>query len=170
MRYTRRMSDLERDLQSRPQPCRVYRNIRRACWSIQQRDGSKGWRVVAHATWAHLTDASFVVSQAGRARVLRQGRKNVHAYVVGNLTGWGSEEKSAGYVDKKAEDQGSFQVVYNPWNAPRFEALAKGDGEPMRIAMYHADKALLGNRLWVPSADATAASLEGMRHLNPGEV
>ncbi len=41
--------------------------------------------VVAHAKGAALDDAKTIVSQAGRERVFREGRKNVHAYIEGNL-------------------------------------------------------------------------------------
>lgn len=42
-------------------------------------------RVVAHAKGVALDDARTIVSQAGRERVLREGRKNVHAYIEGYI-------------------------------------------------------------------------------------
>lgn len=41
--------------------------------------------VVQHCTRVELSDPHFVVSEAGRQRVLAEGRKNVHAWVEGTL-------------------------------------------------------------------------------------
>jgi hypothetical protein len=60
----------------------VYRNIRTGLYSI--RDCRTG-RVVDRRAEVWLADATFRVSQAGRLRVLREGRKNVHAGVRGRL-------------------------------------------------------------------------------------
>lgn len=59
---------------------RVYWNLHKRLFSVQV----KG-RVVAHATHVYLSNVTFRVSKAGRTRVLDTGRKNVHAFVVGNL-------------------------------------------------------------------------------------
>jgi len=48
------------------------------------RDKKTG-RVVAHADAVHLTQAKFIVGQKGRERVIREKRKNVHAFIEGNL-------------------------------------------------------------------------------------
>lgn len=59
---------------------KVYWNFHRKCFSVQVRG-----RVVAHCTSLALLHAHFQVSAAGRARVLREGRKNVHAFIIGYL-------------------------------------------------------------------------------------
>lgn len=59
---------------------KVYWNFHRKCFSVQV-----GGRVVAHATRVTLASVRFRVSEAGRQRVLRDKRKNVHAYVTGDL-------------------------------------------------------------------------------------
>ena len=61
-------------------PVRVYRNLTRDCYSIQQ-----GGIVKAHADSVALEDVSWTVSQPGRRRVIRDGKKNVHAFAVGHL-------------------------------------------------------------------------------------
>ena len=63
----------------------IYRNLHKDCWSVRSRERSNYGRVVGHVHCAVLKDAKFVVSQAGRDRVLREKRKNVHAVVRGNL-------------------------------------------------------------------------------------
>ena len=57
--------------------CRVYRNLRHSCYSIQRHILGR-WLVVAHADRLMLTNVSFKVSEAGRNRVLKTRQKNVH--------------------------------------------------------------------------------------------
>lgn len=61
-------------------PVRVFVNPKRGCYSIMQ-DG----RVKASAKQIRLRDATFLVRESGRQRMLRENRRNVHAYVVGEL-------------------------------------------------------------------------------------
>tara|TARA_Y100000310_G_C20439322_1_gene695287 strand:+ start:367 stop:774 length:408 start_codon:yes stop_codon:yes gene_type:complete len=63
----------------------IYRNLHKNCWSVRSRESHNYGRVVAHASSLILDDAKFVVSQAGRNRVLKEKKKNVHAVVRGNL-------------------------------------------------------------------------------------
>ena len=58
----------------------VYRNLHKKCWSI--RSVVTG-RVVAHKSDATVANAKFIVQPAGRAKVLREKKKNVHAFVRG---------------------------------------------------------------------------------------
>jgi hypothetical protein len=65
----------------------VYYNLNRHCLSVRAMDGEHAHLVIAHATSVQLGDVNFRVSAAGRARVLRERRKNVHAGLVGQLQG-----------------------------------------------------------------------------------
>lgn len=58
----------------------VYYNLHKKCFSIRH----KGI-VISHANTVKLADVTFVVRKAGRERVLREKKKNVHAFVRGNL-------------------------------------------------------------------------------------
>lgn len=60
----------------------VYYNIRKHVYSIRDK---KSKLVLCHAVSVTLKNASFKISQKGRERVLREGVKNVHAYVVGEF-------------------------------------------------------------------------------------
>lgn len=60
----------------------VYRNLSQGCWSVKDRSDG---RVIGRADAVIVTDATFVVQPAGRAKVLREGQKNVHAFVRGTL-------------------------------------------------------------------------------------
>ena len=56
----------------------IYFNLHKKVWSVRQ-DG----KVVAHTKYIMLKDARFLVGQAGRKKVLREKKKNVHAGVSG---------------------------------------------------------------------------------------
>jgi len=102
----------------------VYRNLRRGGYSIMH----KG-RVIEHRQSLTLSPASFIVSPAGRARVLREGRKNVHAFVKGELEG---RQDAAVRLDE-AEKLGFMKaekVTYNPYKAGSFMS----GGEPVKGA------------------------------------
>ena len=64
--------------------CRIYYNLHRKCWSVQEKIPSRGWIVVDHASEVFLEEMTFQVSEAGRQRVIRTKRKNVHAFGIGN--------------------------------------------------------------------------------------
>lgn len=88
-------------------PVWVYRNVRRKrdappLYSIMQ-----GGRVVGHCHSLMLQNVRFVVREGGRQRVLREQRKNVHAFVVGHIV-----ESCFG-----ADMNGTFPVhiSYNPY-------------------------------------------------------
>lgn len=60
----------------------VYKNLRNGLWSV--RSTATG-RVIDHRSHLYVTDAKLVVQPAGNARVRATGRKNVHAFVRGEL-------------------------------------------------------------------------------------
>lgn len=67
---------------------RVYFNLHKRLFSVQEKvNGS--WKVVKHVEGVVLKNARFIVSEKGRQRVLREGRKNVHGYVEGFLFDYG---------------------------------------------------------------------------------
>lgn len=64
-------------------PVFVYRNLHgdaESLYSIRQ-----GGLVVAHTNDVLLENATFVVNKKGWERCLREGRKNVHAFVRGRV-------------------------------------------------------------------------------------
>ena len=54
-------------------------------YSVKALDGDNKGRVIARSSHVMLGDVRPKVSQAGRRKVLREGRKNVHAGLVGTL-------------------------------------------------------------------------------------
>ena len=63
----------------------VYFNLRKKTFSVKALQGINKGRVIIHSDDVVIENAEFKVSQAGRNRVLQEKRKNVHAYVVGEL-------------------------------------------------------------------------------------
>ena len=61
----------------------VYFNLHKYIWSVRS---ARTGRVILHTDKVHIRDPEFVVRQAGRNRVLREGKKNVHAFVRGDAT------------------------------------------------------------------------------------
>ncbi len=61
-------------------PVRVFKNLKYGCYSIMQRGVIR-----ASAKQVRLSDVEFRVRESGRQRMLRERRKNVHAFAVGRL-------------------------------------------------------------------------------------
>lgn len=98
----------------------VYRNLHRACWSIKAVDGTNAGRVVGHADELSVFGPCFKVGEAGRQRVIAEGRKNVHAGVVGTLA--------------NEEGHQHVRVTYNPYAAPTFTDAESGS--PVTEALF----------------------------------
>lgn len=65
---------------------KVYFNLHRKCYSIKAMEGPRYGKVIAHAKAVLMLGCTFKVSEAGRQRGLREGKKNVHAGIVGMLS------------------------------------------------------------------------------------
>ena len=87
-----------------------YWNLHRKTWSVKALEGPNKGRVVQHADTVLLSEARPKVSEAGRQRVLRERRKNVHAGVVGHLSYAGDTQLAT--TDRR--------VSYNPYKGPSF--------------------------------------------------
>lgn len=88
----------------------VYRNLRRDCLSLQQ-DGL----IVGYAEAVILTNVEFRVRESGRQRVLREQRKNVHAFAIGLL-----EEAHTTPYTWILDAVQARQISYNPYRFPTF--------------------------------------------------
>lgn len=105
----------------------VYRNLHykdRVVWSGKS---VKLGRVMFHLPVVLMQDCKFKVSKAGRERVLRERKKNVHAGVVGTLTPFTIETWADPWV----------RVKYNPYKGPTFVRV--DNGEPI----FEAKKVLI---------------------------
>lgn len=99
----------------------VYYNLRKKKLSVKALVGTRKGRVIAHMEVINLKDVSFKVSQAGRQRVLREKRKNVHAGVVGTL----ARSYEMPFVDRR--------VRYNPYLNETFVDM---EGTPVYNAAF----------------------------------
>jgi L-fucose mutarotase/ribose pyranase (RbsD/FucU family) len=99
----------------------VYKNLHKKCYSVKL---LKTGRVIAHVDEITLWDASFKVSEAGRQRVIKEKRKNVHAGVVGIVAN----------VNILCQLKG---VTYNPY---KFDSFIMRDNE---LPIYNAQVARL---------------------------
>lgn len=104
-----------------------YLNIRNKLFSIRH----KG-KVVERSSFVILSRAKFVVSEAGRKRVLMTKHKNVHAFVRGELSSASDIKypKNSGYFE-----QGAFkEAYYNPYITEFF--IDRKTREPLHEAEY----------------------------------
>lgn len=88
----------------------VYYNLHYHVFSIKE--GGRNGRLLTHAAVCELSDATFEVEYSGRARAIRQGRKNVHAYVVGSLRAL-SWDKLSEEHEQKLFNIGYFEATYD---------------------------------------------------------
>ena len=102
----------------------VYFNLHKYTWSVRQ--CSTG-RVILHTDKVHIRDPKFVVRKSGRERVLREGKKNVHAFVRGDITVFHDlrPDGHPSYLD-------STLVMYNPYKFDTFVDVY--DKTPIRTA------------------------------------
>ena len=92
----------------------VYWNLHKNKYSVRH----KG-KVIAHETRLYIQDAKFVVQPAGRERVRKEKRKNVHAFIRGTWV------KSIPKID-------TVPVTYNPY---KYETFMQED-EPIHQSDY----------------------------------
>lgn len=95
----------------------VYFNLHRKCFSIKALEGPNKGRVVAHRDDVLLFDGTFKVSEAGRQRVLRERKKNVHAGVVGH---W---DDVVDMTTLNRVQRNGSAITYNPYKYDSFVHL-----------------------------------------------
>lgn len=112
---------------------RVYKNIHKTkaaghpVYSIMDK---RTRRVIGHSDRIVLADATFVVHETGRQRVLREQRKNVHAFVDGI------------FLERlDFDDVGAAIITYNPYRFASFVTL------PTENKVESADRVLLADKV-----------------------
>ena len=99
-------------------PVKVYKNLHTGTWSIKQ------GTVRLHTDYITLKNVRFRVSQAGRERVLRERKKNVHAMVEGYL---------CTPSEINAENLKCKPVRYNPY---LFDSFVLPGAEPISTSRF----------------------------------
>ena len=95
----------------------IYRNLRTGTWSRRE-DGL----VVDHPEVVELRDVEFRVRPGGRDRVRDEERKNVHAFVIGNVLGG------------QLPDLPWREAYYNPYTCDTF--IDKETRAPLKFTKY----------------------------------
>ena len=99
----------------------VYYNLHKNLFSVRH----KG-KVIAHTYDVNIMNPTYVVRPSGRAKVLAEGRKNVHAFIRGELC-----EEIFGLENGTA-------ITYNPYKYSQF--VNKSTEEPKhqsKVAILH---------------------------------
>ena len=100
----------------------VYWNLHRKCWSVRHANGNL-IENNPHRIYVELEDVAWVVQPGGRQRVLREGKKNVHAFARGFLVEGGHENRSGcGAIT---------EVTYNPYKHSTFIDKQSEQGAPV---------------------------------------
>lgn len=86
---------------------RVYFNLHKKLLSVQTKVNGV-WKVIRHTDSIALSDVTFKVSERGRQRVIKNKRKNVHAYICGTVS------------DEPMNESGMVPIIYNPYKFERF--------------------------------------------------
>lgn len=136
----------------------VYRNLNRKghVYSIMAREGALKGKVLGYAHGIILENCELRVSEAGRQRVLRNKRKNVHAFIVGDLvaaTGYRththnsqlkfeycSEEKWPKLISKWLDKYPiGTTITYNPYKNASFvvKGTAKSINKANLVHFFH---------------------------------
>jgi hypothetical protein len=101
----------------------VYRNLHKRMWSVKSAETN---RLLCHSSNLILRQCQFRVSEAGRQRVIREGRKNVHA----GIYGYWCEGISVLLIRVRGWDE----VTYDPYSQSKFTRVE--DGSKIEFAPY----------------------------------
>ena len=107
----------------------VYYNLHKHMWSVKALEGEHKGRVIAHREWVILQNCRFKVSQAGRQRVLREKRKNVHAGITGRMLSNVADMELHNTLHRE-------EVTYNPYKYDSF--VCKEDTNKKVVAAEYA--------------------------------
>lgn len=111
---------------------RIHWNLHKHCFSVVD---TKTGRVVEHTNGpVYMEDVQFVVQPAGRARVLREQRKNVHAFVRGQRAEAPADGRVRGVnVRYNPYEDGYWKTAYDgaQVGGASFVVLHTVDGKPV---------------------------------------
>ena len=97
----------------------VYYNLHKSTFSIQYKS-----KVILHADYVKLNDVEFRVRPGGNEKVGREKKKNVHAFVIGDLVDYC--EYPCGDIPNEPN---SNIVTYDPYKYKSF--VNKSTNEPI---------------------------------------
>ena len=123
----------------------IYRNLKTGGFSVMNRglvvDHGDHYVITPHAS--NDDEVRFVVRQSGRERVLHEGQKNVHAFVVGVaqyavVTQYGSlDSLSVDTLESLTKEYGEpVRVVYRATDGDRFHIVDSDTQVESAAAVY----------------------------------
>ena len=121
----------------------VYWNLHKQTFSIRSREKEDYGRVIRHADHVHIRNPTAVVSKAGRERVLREKKKNVHAVIRGQLI---EASEPGAWWDMAFRNMAErYLWHYNPYEYDQFVCVNADDLWPVEknVANYEWEEALL---------------------------
>jgi len=86
----------------------IYRNLHTGGFSVRYRG-----RVIDRLSIFTAQNVTFKVNESGRQRVVKDGRKNVHAFVVA--------DRYKGLINKGCELDNLTKITYNPYIDTQFK-------------------------------------------------
>lgn len=128
----------------------AYYNLHKRCLSFRPPGGR-----VDHAQVLILNDVKFAVQPAGRAKVLMEYKKNVHAFVRGTLVYQHHDYYSNvpgfdDYTEENMRRQEYRQITYDPY---RFSSFVYRDThEPIKSATQ---VVIIGSHIYLSGRDTT---------------
>tara|TARA_Y100000114_G_scaffold52233_1_gene47734 strand:+ start:60 stop:440 length:381 start_codon:yes stop_codon:yes gene_type:complete len=106
----------------------IYRNLQKNCLSVQSRERVDYGKVIAYCKSIFVKRPKFIVREKGRLKVLEEGRKNVHAFIVGECP---SLKLWSWLKDIKMGGNSTTKVFYNPY---KYSTFVDKDGNPVHKA------------------------------------
>lgn len=107
---------------------KAYFNLHKKVFSFVAVEGQYKGLVVGHAPALILDNVEFKVSKAGRERVLKEQRKNVHAYVIGELVEILDQAQADTMENRHNKSPEQFTwASYNPYKADHFYYTDSGE-------------------------------------------
>ena len=91
---------------------------------------------IDYVSWVELDAPTFKVSEPGRQRAIREGVRNVHAWVVGDVIGEGRGKALAWSLDLR-------RAIYDPWKGGTFV-----DAETFEPVLSAARAVLVGKTVY----------------------
>lgn len=89
-----------------------YRNLNKPGYFSIRQSG----RVIDHSKSLKMYDCHFHIGEKGRLRVIRDRRKNVHAWVAGEV-----------YENGEFNVDGMHELYYDPYYTQKFHSLLTGE-------------------------------------------
>jgi hypothetical protein len=114
----------------------VYYNLHKHTFSVQ-----KNGIVVMHADYVKLKNVEFRVRQGGKEKVRKEKSKNVHAFVIGDLTDFCEYP-----CDEIPEEPTGDIVTYNPY---KYDTFVYRDTEEPILNAKEVDMINSKNKLFV---------------------